>query len=134
MINKAEEFVELRTSNDPSLYSRAANESAPDQVWKEIIDKYPEMRQWVAHNRTISQSIIVLLAADPDPIVRYFIAMKRTIDNSIREQLAKDPDDSVRLAIAKNKKTPIDILRKLANDSWEEAAKVARERIENSGK
>lgn len=106
MIESAEEFVRLRCSDDPDLYLRATHESAPEHVWREVIEKYPKMRCWVAHNKTVPHSILEVLANDPDPKVRYFVAMKRKISPLLCKRLATDPDESVRLAIARNEKDP----------------------------
>lgn len=130
MIETADEFVRLRCSEKPELYLRSVNEPASEHVWKEVIEKYPEMRQWVAHNKTVPNSILAVLAGDSDPSVRHSVAMKRVLEFSLRERLASDPDDSVRLAIAMNKKTPLDVLRKLANDSWERITEVAKTEID----
>ena len=51
MIQTAEEFVELRSSEDPELYGRAANEPASEEVWLDVIQRYPEMKFWVAQKR-----------------------------------------------------------------------------------
>ena len=44
MITSAAEFLQLRTSEDPSEYRRAAHEDAPESVWVEIVRDLPEMR------------------------------------------------------------------------------------------
>ena len=47
MIESAQEFIRLRTSELPDDYFRAANEEASDTVWRELVANHPEMRQWV---------------------------------------------------------------------------------------
>jgi hypothetical protein len=66
MIRSAAEFVRLRTSEVPTLYRKAAHETAPEEVWLEVIKKYPKMKPWVIHNKTIPHSILCLLADDED--------------------------------------------------------------------
>ena len=51
-IESAEEFIRLRTSEDEAEYRRAASEEAPDQVWAALIEQHPEVRFWVAQNKT----------------------------------------------------------------------------------
>lgn len=131
MIETAEEFVRLRSSDEPALYSRAASDAAPEHVWRQVIQKYPEMRKWVAHNKTVPHEILAELAADEDVSVRYAVAIKRKLDESILEQLANDADESVRLGVALNPKTPRSILERLANDRWERISEVARQRIDS---
>jgi hypothetical protein len=53
MIESAEQFVFLRTSEDIKLYQRAASEPATDEIWLEVIEKFSEMRVWVVRNKTV---------------------------------------------------------------------------------
>lgn len=53
MIASAEEFVELRRSERQEEYSRVAQDSAPREVWLEVIQRFPDMRFWVAQNKTV---------------------------------------------------------------------------------
>lgn len=131
MIESAEMFVALRTSDDPDEYWRAAHDSADIEVWHEVIDSYPDMRQWVAHNKTSPLEILRLLARDPDPLVRYTVASARRIDDPLMRLLAQDEDDSVRAEIARHPKIAADLLGELCSDeSWvvSDAAKEALER------
>lgn len=48
MIKSASEFVRLVESDKPADRHRAAWDSAPTQVWRDIIENYPDMRFWVA--------------------------------------------------------------------------------------
>lgn len=129
MLKTAEEFVRLRTSQDPNLYRRAAQEPASEEVWLDIVRKYPEMRKWVAHNKTVPNSVLQLLAEDPDDDVRWMVAQKRKADTNILEKLARDPSESVRQRVAFNPKTPDSLLNELARDPCEMIAQVARDRL-----
>ena len=129
MIKSAEEFVELRKSEDPEMYRRAASDTAPDSVWMDIIERYPDMRQWVAHNKTSPPRILRILAHDPDPRVRHAVAMTRRTEADVLELLASDSDSSVRLRIACNKKTPKEVLLKMTEDPWERIADIAKGRL-----
>lgn len=133
MISSAEEFVALRTSEDRELYTRAAHDFASEEVWLEVIDKYPDMKKWVVHNKTVPVSILERLVTDPDPSVRYAVASKRKASQVILEQLTRDPDESIRLAVACNPKAPLLVLQALVNDPWERVAEEARKRIEQRG-
>jgi hypothetical protein len=116
MINSAEEFVALRTSEKPEEYLRAATEAAPIDVWLQIIARFPEMKSWVVHNKTVPLEILETLARDPDARVRMFVAMKNKLSKPLFSLLAEDKDYTVRQRIALNKKTPLEILLKLAED------------------
>jgi hypothetical protein len=129
MITSAEEFVRLRNSDEIELYTRAAHDSAPEEVWLDVIHRYPEMKKLVAHNKTVPHSILRILATDTDSDVRSMVARKRKAEWAILEALANDPCESVRTAIATNKKTPAYILQRLADDPCEYIAKVARKRL-----
>lgn len=116
MISNAEEFVRLRSSANPDEYHRAAHEPAPDTVWYDIIMRYPEMRSWVAHNKTVPIAILDHLSNDADPHVRTIVAMKRKLPEPLQVRLAHDPDSGVRYQLACNAKTTKNILQILAID------------------
>ena len=126
MINSAEEFVALRTSEIREEYLRAATESAPIEVWQQVLDRFPGMKTWVAHNKTIPVEILEILARDSDARVRMFVAMKNNLPKHLFLLLADDEDSSVRQRIAYNKNAPLDIVLRLAENP---ANLVAPERI-----
>jgi hypothetical protein len=129
MIESAEEFVRLRTSDIQAEYDRAALEEVPEAVCLDVIARYPHMRRWIAHNKTVPLSVLWVLAADPDPGVRSRVAMKRKADPELLHVLAKDPDEGVRERVAYNAKAPRWILEMLVDDPVERIAERARERL-----
>lgn len=129
MILSASEFVRLRMSKDPEEYNRAALDEANEEVWIDIIENYPDMKVWVAHNKTIPLTILTRLSDDPDIKVRFVVAFKRKLDQALFNKLARDRDTSVRQRIAYNKKTPIEVLELLATDSEEMVGSVAKDRL-----
>jgi hypothetical protein len=132
MITSAEEFVRLRSSADPQEYRRAASEAAELEVWRDVIRQYPDMREWVAHNKTVPMSVLEIFADDPDERVRSIVAMKNKLTPELFEKLASDSSDSVRVRIAYNRNAPLSILRKLAEDACADVADAARSRIARS--
>jgi hypothetical protein len=130
MIESAEQFVCLRTSEDTKLYQRAASESATDEIWQEVIEKYPEMRVWVARNKNVSVKILGILSQDENPDVRYAVAMKCNSGQEILQRLAQDTDESVRLRVALNPKTPKIVLELLLQDKWSRVVQEAKNRLE----
>jgi len=128
-MNSASEFVALRTSSAPSDCYRAAHESAPDEVWRDVVINHPEMAQWVAHNKTISTHMMEFIAQHGDVNARMMIAMKGKCPIHVLEMLAFDDHESVRNAVALNRKSPLHILLILANDEWETCASNATRRI-----
>lgn len=125
MISSPEDFVHLRENNDP----RAVHDSAADEVWHLVIQHHPEMREWVALNKTISLTIMRVLAADEDFKVRFSVAMKRSCGKELLAKLAGDPCEAVRLRVAFNPNTPREILQQLLGDKYPEVAKVAKQRL-----
>jgi hypothetical protein len=119
LITSADEFVALRTSEDHRDSRRAAEEAASPEVWLDVIDAYPEMRLWVAHNKTVPMEILELLARDPDSTVRWTVATKGKLTVELLELLARDPDETVRVRVARNRLVATGVLRLLAQDySW----------------
>jgi hypothetical protein len=130
MITSAEEFVRLRTSEDPTEYRRAASDEAPEAVWVEVVERHPDMRSWVALNKTVPMSILERLADDPDPDVRGTVARKRKLTPELMARLAGDPNDQVRHALVCNASCPPEVLRRLADDAWPVVADEARARLQ----
>ena len=53
MIQSADEFKYLRLSENIEEQYRASNDDANKEVWIEVINKFPKLREWVAHNKKI---------------------------------------------------------------------------------
>jgi hypothetical protein len=130
MIYSAEEFVALRDSSIKEEYDRAATDDAPVSVWKDIIDRFPEYRKWVAYNKTVPLEILTLLCKF-EPDVRRFIAVKRKLSDELFDILSRDLDAIVRQGIASNKRTPISVVRRLADDEDEDVSRVAKYNLDN---
>ena len=128
-ITSAEEFVRLRTSEKPEEYRRAAAEPAAPEVWFSIIADYPEMRFWVAQNKTIPPVVLERLSEDADARVRAMVARKGSATEVVLRRLARDQDDGVRLAVARNQRTPRAVLVQLSSDGVPLVAALAAERI-----
>jgi hypothetical protein len=129
-IRSASEYIRLRQSEVPNEYNRAATESAPLAVWDEVIDEFPEMRFWVAQNKSIPFEVLKRLARDSDPRVRWMVASKRKLDPETMKLLARDEDESVRAAVARNKKAPREVLELLRDDVWENIRNTISERLQ----
>ncbi|MFG3272173.1 MULTISPECIES: hypothetical protein [Streptomyces] len=132
MIESAEEFIRLRFSDVPEEYGRAASEPADLVVWREVIERHPEARFWVAHNKTVPLEILQVLANDPDSKVRSMVASKRKLTPDLLAMLARDSDESVRLAVARHRSVPRSVLEQLCADTWEEVRHVARDRLDGT--
>jgi hypothetical protein len=130
MIESAEQFVALRTSDKPEEYRRAAHDEATEEVWLDVIRRFPDMKKWVAHNKTVPLSILDLLSRDPNSDVRWWVAEKRKAGADILGRLADDPDEGVRHRVACNAKAPRDVLECLVRDPSPLVATAARERLQ----
>lgn len=129
MITSADEFYRLRTSDDMLEYQRAAHDDAPLAVWEEVIARYPEMKFWVAQNKTIPIVILEALAGDVDVRVRSMVASKRKLPEQLQLRLAIDPSESVRERLAYNAKATQRTLQLLANDPVPRIREKVRSRI-----
>jgi len=105
MMQSAEEFVSLRTSDDPHAYGRAASEDASIDTWLDG------------------------RARDADPLVREAVVFKRKLDSQLFKLLSNDPEEMVRQRIAYNRRTPTDILDRLASDESSIVSDTARKRL-----
>ena len=130
MINSAAEFLGLRTSDAPEDQHRASMEPAPIEVWEELIRDYPDMRFWVAQNKTVPADILKVLATDGDRQVRAMVARKRKLDPAVAMILAKDADEGVRMAIVSNPRMPDEVLRLLLDDPWDRIRSEVSRRLD----
>ncbi|WP_405174407.1 hypothetical protein MHI27_18255 [Paenibacillus sp. FSL H8-0261] len=130
MINSAEEFVRLRLSDNMEEYLKAAWDEAPFEVWLQVIETYLEMREWVAHNKSIPIEIMEILADDADERVRFNVATKNRLPESLQMKLAKDIDSSIRKRIVYNKKATFRVLTILLNDDDEDIRVLAKNRVD----
>lgn len=131
-IESADEFVRLRYSNNPADYQRAAGEEAAVGVWRDVIDRYPDARKWVAQNKTVPLEILADLASDADPEVRRMVVMKRKLTPELLDQLAVDDDEAIRMRVAMHRNVSEDTLRRLCEDSWERIREIVAERLGDS--
>lgn len=119
MIRSAEEFVRLRESPDPEDRHRVAHEEAGEQVWLDIVRRFPDMRFWVAQNKTTPLDVLRVLGENADARVRGMVARKRRAPEDLLLRLARDPDAGVRNAVAYNAKASRAVLDVLAGDGAE---------------
>ena len=133
VIETAEQFVALRLSEIPEEYRRAAQDSAPDRVWLDVIDRFPEMQKWVAQNKATPVAILSRLARDPDAAVRWWVANANRADVELLRSLAGDPDEAVRHRVSRHKRAPLDVLESLRRDDSTVVRDVAEARLRERG-
>ena len=132
MINSAEEFKRLRTSDDLKEQRISALESADIEVWYEVINKFPDLKCWVIHNITIQIEILEYLVNDSDERVRSEIARKRKINEKIFNILKNDSSISVRSALIWNTKLSIEKKKEIKVDDSEWLSDELNDKIKNS--
>jgi hypothetical protein len=115
-IHSADEFVSLGYSDDPVDYRRAAGEEAAVDVWRDVIDQYPDARVWVAQNKTVPLEILAVLGSDADAEVRHMVVMKRKLTPDLLDQLSMDDDESIRMRVAMHKNVAEATLQRLRGD------------------
>jgi hypothetical protein len=120
MIKSADEFIRLRTSEIKEEYDRSAHEMADISTWIEVIEKYPDYKEWVIRNKTVPVEILELLTSDENPNIRSAVARKRKINEKIFETLSRDRDENVRYALMCNTNLTIDKLKQIeiADSGW----------------
>lgn len=132
MIESAEQFQSLRESQRADEYSRAAHDEAPLEVWLDIIDRMPDMRFWVAQNKTVPIPVLENLANDVDSRVRGMVARKRKLPEPLQIILATDSDPAVRCALASSAKLALRALEILADDHDEMVIAALKRRAEKA--
>ncbi|MCF1750471.1 hypothetical protein [Mariniradius sediminis] len=133
MINSADEFVQLRQSEDINEQRRASNDSADIGVWHEIIQRFPDFKLWVVHNKTIPIEILTLLAKDKDPKIRIEVARKRKISDEIFSFLSEDEDENIRYSLMCNSKLSLDKKQTIKVDDSTWLTAKLEEMIKNAG-
>ncbi|GKX55995.1 hypothetical protein SOASR030_21070 [Leminorella grimontii] len=116
MISTPDEFIKLINSNCPNEYNLAGRKEAPVPVWLELIKGYPDMRVWVARNRTIPREIMDYLSKDDNPVVREAISAKYPLDVDMYLLFSRDPDEGIRARLIFNKGLPVFILKHMAEN------------------
>ena len=131
MIKSADEFIRLRTSEIKEEYDRSAHDNADISTWTEVIQKYPDYKEWVIHNKTVPIELLERLTLDNDPKIRSAVARKRKINDKIFLTLSQDKDENVRYALMCNTNLTVDKLRqiKTADSDW--LVKQLNERIKD---
>ncbi|HET9766139.1 MAG TPA: HEAT repeat domain-containing protein [Thermoanaerobaculia bacterium] len=97
----------------------------PFSCWSCLVDLYPDLRYWVAHQPYAPEAVVRGLANDPDWRVRHRVAMKRNLPKDLFPVMAADPAPLVRMAVARNAKTPIELVTELAADANRDVAHLA---------
>lgn len=124
MIDNANEWIRLRVSDDPEENQRAANETVPLAVWMQIHARAPELRPFIAYNRTSPLEMLERLASDANWIVRHAVAERIDASEALLRELADDVNEKVRVCIAANPSTKRDVLQYLSRVDGSDAVRA----------
>lgn len=116
VIYSAEEFVALVDRQDEESREILHGATASEEVWMDIILRFPEYRRAVAFSKGLPEGVLRYLANDYDWMIRMDVASKRALPQDLFDLLSNDPHELVRKCIARNPKVPTDILEKLTLD------------------
>lgn len=133
MIETVDEFVHLVNSEEAVERRRAAWEEASLEVWRGVIEQRPDMRFWVAHNRTVPAEVLRVLIDDSDWRVRDRIANRNSCPGDILALLADDEHEAVASTVAGHLNTPDSALRKLTSHAWSQVREKAIDQLERRG-
>jgi hypothetical protein len=117
MITSADEFRALVESDDVEERRRAAWEPASEAVWLEVLARFPDLHFFVAHNRSIPDTVIARLVEDGEERVRIRLAEKHSLPLRFLEQLARDPSELVVSSVITHKKAPEELVRSIAEET-----------------
>jgi hypothetical protein len=135
VIYSIEEYLNLANSDNAEDNKRTVYEELSLGVISDVINKYPDRKPWLVHNKHIPVEVLIMLSTDDSADVRFTVAMKKKCDRSVFEILMKDADFSVRMAVVRNSKFPMDLLEIMKGDSEieisEEATRILKERLKN---
>jgi hypothetical protein len=134
MIQSADEFIRLRTSEIKEEYDRSAHDTADISTWTDVIEKYPDYKEWVIHNKTVPIEILERLTLDNDPKIRSAVARKRKINDKIFLMLSVDNDENVRYALMSNADLTVDKLMNIKTSDSDWLVKQLNERIKEMEK
>jgi hypothetical protein len=132
MIKNVEEFLKLTQSSIKEEQDRAIHDSTDLQTWIDVISKYPHLKEWVIHNKTIQIEILEVLAQDTDPDIRGQVARKRKINEFIFKILSIDPDENVRYSLISNTKLSLEKLKEIKVDDSPWLTKALKEKLTNA--
>lgn len=132
MIETADEFARLRNSDQIDEQTRATHDSADINVWLDVINKFPDLKTWIIHNKTIQIEILELLSTDKNSEVRSAVARKRKINDKIFQALSADHDENVRFALICNTNLSVDKIKTIKVDDSNWLTQQLTDRLKNA--
>ena len=126
MIHQAEYYIALLASDD--VYEPSPYEEATEEVWLDIVARFPEARNALAHNKTTSEAVIRALYAVGDEDVRSSLARVRRTPPDLLLRMASDPSSMVAAVLSHHPKLPPEALAELLRHESDFVRDRAQER------
>jgi hypothetical protein len=103
--------------------------NAPQRMWREVLERAPELAKWVAINETVGPRLLDELADWPDAEVRRWVCDHPRVWLKTLDRLAFEADPSVRRRAVYNSRLSDAQLRRMRRDSDPEVASEATRRL-----
>lgn len=124
-----DEILSTITDPDPGKRRHYSRRIAPQRMWREVLERAPELAKWVAINETVGPRLLDELADWPDPEVRRWVCDHPRIWLKTLDRLAFEADSSVRRRAVYNSRLSDEQFRRLRHDSDSEVAAEAARRL-----
>jgi hypothetical protein len=129
-IRSAEQFNVLCRSEDPLDREKATTQKAAyPGLWREVLERAPDLAKWVAINETVGPRLLDELASWPDPEVRKWVCDHPRVWLKTLDRLAFEADPAVRRRAVYNARLSDRQLRRLQSDSDPQVAAEAARRL-----
>jgi len=129
IIDNAEAFERLVAELPVDVARIKSVAAARQQVWWDVLERYPHLAVWVAGNRSASVEVLAHLAVHGDMQTRLAVASAAGLSEEAMLQLAHDHDDLVRMRVACNPQTSRNALGALVDDPCTVVRKHAQARL-----
>lgn len=130
MVRSAAQVVRMMPDGEESDLRRFEEEDISESVGLEVLERYPDKRMALLHNRRLPISILRILAADADFRVRRAVAQHPGLDAQLIEVLSIDDYPGVRLMLLFNpvvdSKT---LLLMVRADPWSDLRRIGMKRL-----
>lgn len=127
MICRAEDYIALLESDD--VYEPSPYDEATEEVWLDIVARFPQAHRAVSHNKTTPEAVIRALYSIGDEIVRSQLACVRRTPPDLLVEMASDPSSMVGAALTCHPKLPPEALAKLLLHASEFVRERANDRV-----
>jgi hypothetical protein len=116
IIDSVEAFERLAAGSPDDLSTLTTLRASSAQVWRDVLQRRPDLALWVAANRHLPREIATELAIHDSVQVRAALASGPCLPDDSMLRLAHDKDEVVRLRVACNTNASREVLTALVAD------------------